>query len=648
VRTGAEPRPLDHIPGVVIAVIAGLHKAIMMGAAGNDDYQHLTYARQLLAGDLPLRDFWDISTTLQEAVSAVSQVVFGYRLLSEAIVVGIATAIAVFLVFRVIRTMTGSAWVAVVCASLFIVAIPRTYAYPKWLVYAISASLWWSYVWWPSARKAVIGGVSVAAAFYWRHDHGVLVAIGVALSMAAAHGWTREAMRRTAIAASIALLAVLPYLLFVMTALGPVGFAALDVATFSDENVRSRSYLYWPLQSVADYIGTKPAEWYAPEIIIRWEAGLSSEARATTLQKYGLTHTADEGQDLERVRLSERSLDLLHALVDDPQISDTSRMDRASGTFSRAQWPLLNRALFKTRLLRLTLLPGIDRPFEAGMVAAVIVHAIPLLAVLLIVLPISRRLPPAVSPRVLLLFALFTVIVNVALVREPYSLRSTEVLVLPTILLGVMLATLLRPPLSALSKWPAWIVSAGVLLLTFKSVAVAGEFETRVRWLTGEGQSARAYATWRQLATNLVASPPSRLRGGDEELPTARLAEYVRQCVAPRDRLLVLWYAPEIYYESDRLMAGRHLYFFSSFADVESEQRLEMAKVMRYRPPVVMTNSAETPAAGRAFPGLVSYVERNYTTGASFEVEGARYSILVRRDLPPSMPDKTTGWPCYR
>jgi len=196
VRTGAEPRPLDHIPGVVIAVIAGLHKAIMMGAAGNDDYQHLTYARQLLAGDLPLRDFWDISTTLQEAVSAVSQVVFGYRLLSEAIVVGIATAIAVFLVFRVIRTMTGSAWVAVVCASLFIVAIPRTYAYPKWLVYAISASLWWSYVWWPSARKAVIGGVSVAAAFYWRHDHGVLVAIGVALSMAAAHGWTREAMRR--------------------------------------------------------------------------------------------------------------------------------------------------------------------------------------------------------------------------------------------------------------------------------------------------------------------------------------------------------------------------------------------------------------------------------------------------------------------
>src|SRR5262245_26524004 len=110
-----EPHPRDNWPGIAIALVAGLQKAILMGAAGNDDYQHLTYARQLMAGDLPLRDFWDLSTTLQEVLSAVSQALFGYRLLSEAIIVGIATAIAVFLVFRVIRTLTGSAWIAVVC-----------------------------------------------------------------------------------------------------------------------------------------------------------------------------------------------------------------------------------------------------------------------------------------------------------------------------------------------------------------------------------------------------------------------------------------------------------------------------------------------------------------------------------------------------
>jgi hypothetical protein len=629
-----------------MAVIAGLHKAILMGAAGNDDYQHLTYARQMLAGDLPLRDFWDISTTLQETVSAVAQVVFGYRLLSEAIVVGIAIAVAVFLVFRVVRTLTGSTWISILCASLFIVAIPRTYAYPKWLVYAMAASLWWSYVWWPSARKAVMAGASVAAAFYWRHDHGLLVAIGVALSMAAAHGWTRDAVRRTAIAASVALLAVLPYLIFGFAVLGPTGVAQLDVASFTDENARTRSYLHWPLQSVADYIGIKPAEWYAPEIIIRWRAAASPEDRAATRQKFGLRHTADEGQDLERVRLSERSLDQLHALVDDPQVADTSRMDRASATFSRAQWPLLDRALFKVSLLRVKLFPGIDRSFEAGMAAAVIMHALPLLAVLLIVLPIGRRLPPAAPPRVLLLFALFTVIVNIGLVREPYSLRSTEALVLPAIVLAVMLATVLRQPLPAAAKWPVWIVTATLLLLTVKSLAVAGEFETRVQWLTGEGQTAKAEATWQRLAANLMASPPSRIRE-DADLPTARLAEYVRRCVAPHDRVLVLWYAPEIYFEADRLMAGRHVYFYRDLVKVESEQRREVEKVMRSRPPVVLTNSADA-AAGKTFPGLVNYVDRNYTPGAAFEADGDRYSILIRRDLPPPAVDKTTGWPCYR
>ena len=90
---------LENLPGIAIALVAGLHKAILLGSAGNDDYQHLAYARQILAGDLPLRDFWDISTTLQDVLSAASQLVFGHRLLAEAIIVGLATATAVFRCF---------------------------------------------------------------------------------------------------------------------------------------------------------------------------------------------------------------------------------------------------------------------------------------------------------------------------------------------------------------------------------------------------------------------------------------------------------------------------------------------------------------------------------------------------------------------
>ena len=642
-----EPHPRDHLPGVAIAIVAGLHKAVLMATAGNDDYQHLTYARQLLAGDLPLRDFWDLSTTLQDVVSAISQLVFGHRLLTEAIVVGLATGVAVFLTFRLVRTLTGSALVAVVCASLFVVAIPRTYAYPKWLVYSTAASLWWSYVWWPSTRQAVVAGASVAAAFYWRHDHGVLVAIGVALGMVAAHGWTRQTARRTLIAGGVAFVATLPYLLFAAVVLGPVSFVQTELAALEDEQGRTHADLRWPLRSGADFIGGKPQEWYAPEIIIRWKEGLPPEARTAALEKYGLTPTADEGTNLQRVRLSERSLGLLRALIDDPQIEDTGRMERGSASFTRAQWPMLDRARFNVPALRTKLLPGIDGSFEAGMAAAMMAYAMPLLALLLLIPALRLQLPPAVTPRALLLFIVFAEILNVGLLREPYNQRVAEVLVLPVVLLAVFLTVLLRSSLPALARWPARIAAVAVMVLTIKSLAVAGEFGTRVRWLTGEGQMSRARETWSQIAARLESSPPARLEAGQAELATARLAEYVRRCVAPTDRLLVLWYAPEIYYESDRLMAGRHLYFFPTFAGVEEEQRRELEKVRRFRPPVILTDSASSIAARKAFPALVRYIDANYVTGAEFGGDGDRYSILIRRDSPPRTVDRTTGWPCY-
>src|SRR5687767_6588708 len=642
-----EPHPRDQLPGVAIAIVAGLHKAVLMATASNDDYQHLTYARQLLAGDLPLRDFWDISTTLQEVLSAVFQLVFGHRLLAEAIIVGLATAASVYVTFRLVRTLTGSAFIAVVCASLFIVATPRTYAYPKWLVYSTAAALWWSYVWWPSTRKAVVAGASVAAAFYWRHDHGVLVAIGVALGMVAAHGWTRDAARRTMVAGSVAFLAAFPYLLFGAVVLGPVSFVHAEVATFTDEQGRAHADLRWPLRSRADFIGIKPQERYAPEIIIRWKADLPPEARAAALEKYGLTPTADEGTNLQRVRLSERSLGLLRALVDDPQIEDTGRMERGSGSFTRAQWPLLDRALFHVSVLRLKLLPGIDGSFEAGMAAAMMAHAMPLLALLLLIPALRRRLPPAVTPRPLLLFIAFTGILNIGLLREPYNQRVADVLVLPVVLLAVFLSVLLRSSWPAPARWPARIAAVAVMVLTIKSLAVAGEFGTRVRWLTGEGQMTRARETWSKIAARLESSPPSRLEAGQAELATARLSEYVRRCVAPGDRILVLWYAPEIYYESDRLMAGRHLYFFPTFAGVEEEQRRELEKVMRFKPPLILTDSASSLVARKAFPTLVRYIDGNYVTGADFGGEGNQYHILIRRDSPPPARDTVTSWPCY-
>ena len=94
-------------------------------------------------------------------------------------------------------------------------------------------------------------------------------------------------------------------------------------------------------------------------------------------------------------------------------------------------------------------------------------------------------------------------------------------------------------------------------------------------------------------------------------------------------------------------MAGRHLYFFLTLAAVQGEQQRELQKVMRSRPPIVLTNSADAVAAGTAFPALLRYVESNYVTAAAFDGDGAQYRILIQRDSTPPATDAVTGWPCY-
>jgi hypothetical protein len=207
---------------------------------------------------------------------------------------------------------------------------------------------------------------------------------------------------------------------------------------------------------------------------------------------------------------------------------------------------------------------------------------------------------------------------------------------------------LLRPTTSSLVRWPLRVSAAGVLLLAVKSLAVAGDFGDRAAWLVGDGQSmARARGAWNEVAARLGASPPAEFWAGDTGPVSMRFAKYLRRCTASSDRLLVLWFAPEIYYNADRLMAGRHLYYFTAFRDVEDEQRRELDKVVRSAPPIVLANGANYDAAIDAFPALMRYIGSTYTTAAAFAEDGDRYTLLIRRDSPSPHTDPVTGWPCY-
>jgi len=157
-----------------------------------------------------------------------------------------------------------------------------------------------------------------------------------------------------------------------------------------------------------------------------------------------------------------------------------------------------------------------------------------------------------------------------------------------------------------------------------------------------------ARIAWAEVFAELTASPPLRYYLDRAAEPSLRLAAYVRECVPSSDRLLVLWFSPEIYYHSDRLMAQRHLVFVPEWAALVHEQRMTLEKVRRFSPPVALARRSALDTQARAtFPRMVEYVEREYRLAGTVTESGEEYLIFARRDRVPLRTFAEEGWPCY-
>lgn len=180
---------------IVLAVATGLFYAIGLSEPPNDNFIHMVMAREVLAGDLPIRDFFDMGMTLMYGLSALAEAVVGYRLLAEALVVGVMAGASAYLVYRVVWLLTASGTAAALSSVLLALAGVRGYSYPKLIVYAGAAALWWGYVSNPTAARVAAFGAWVAAAFYWRPDHTWLPAWS-------SRSWPPTASRRSVSAGS--------------------------------------------------------------------------------------------------------------------------------------------------------------------------------------------------------------------------------------------------------------------------------------------------------------------------------------------------------------------------------------------------------------------------------------------------------------
>ena len=203
-----------------MAVAAAVWHILLMSGAANDNFMHMTMAQQWLAGDWPVRDFFDNGRLLQYSLSALAQLSIGDRLLGEALVVGAFWAISAYVVFVLVRQLTGSLPAAVLASLLLIVAGARGYSYPKGVVYAVAAVLWWAYVRRPRVDTMVVFGAWVAVAYYWRPDHGVYTAFALVLAAIAAHGVRPETVMRVAVGGATTLALVAPFWIFIHSTVG--------------------------------------------------------------------------------------------------------------------------------------------------------------------------------------------------------------------------------------------------------------------------------------------------------------------------------------------------------------------------------------------------------------------------------------------
>jgi len=228
---------------IAFVVAAGFRFLCLRNGFPNDHFMHLAGAQQMLRGDWPTRDFVDPGLPLMFALSAAAERVLGSTLFAEGVLVAVAFGAGAAFTVAAVARLTGSALLGLLAAAFEVAVFPRTYGYPKVLIYAAALWLFGRYAARPSPawRWAIV--LLVAAAFLFRHDHGLFVFAGglIAVVLSPVDG---ASFRRGWMFAAACFVVLLPYLLFVQVETGL--WAYLQTGIEFSQREASREGHVWP------------------------------------------------------------------------------------------------------------------------------------------------------------------------------------------------------------------------------------------------------------------------------------------------------------------------------------------------------------------------------------------------------------------
>lgn len=618
--------------GVAVFAAAFLYRLPDATALINDHFMHVVFGRQLLWGRLPVRDAVSLGMPLQTGLSAAAEWLVGYRLLSEGLVIGTAFAAAAVLTFIVIRRATGSLTIAVAGALLEVAIAPRTYSYPKVLVYAAGILLLWRYVDRPSSRRVVEVGTATALAFYLRHDHGLYLGLVAVAVIAMRHGRSvRAAGQQVAVLAATCVLLVVPFFAYV-EAYGSVPDYVTDLRQFSAREHSSNPFVWpsWPLRSADGIARWTSAEDRAVPISIRWSPAAPDASRREAAARYQIQVPETAPVESGRFALYDTSTANGRALMNDPAIEDTAGIDRLTGAVYVPGW-----YVGPVRVLR-----DLDTAPASAALLFFVFLLLPAVGIIVLALYRGPAGPLGQWEHIkIAAVVLVSILTFAGFVRQAIDARIGDAVVAPVVL-GAWLAAkwLAGARSSPRSRAVRGAVLAAMLLVVTRSIVVAGGVEARF------ARSEPLAVTWRQLAT----SPPFDAWPAQGSAKY-RIARYVRDCTGPREPLLVLWGGPELYYYADRPFAGRIGLYMEGYYRSDANQRGNAAALERDRPPVVVSEPGRELKELATHPSALAFLARYYRPlGDLTANDGSVLRVFGRRDRPSTSTHPDVGWPCYR
>jgi len=246
-RRGVTAGSVEAITVVFVFVATAAWRFLTFTGFTNDHYAHLALAQQMLLGDRPIRDFSDPGWPLTYLLTAAGWLLAGDAMATEWSITTVGFALGAACTVAVANRLSGSLTIALLVTVFEVLIFPRSYSYPKMLVYGVAAWVMLGLARRPSRPRIVFTAFTIAIAFLFRHDHGLFIGSAAALCLALvsrADGW-RVAFRRVAALTAVTALFLLPWTLFVAMNGGLIAYfeAGID---YSRGEAAATALTAWP------------------------------------------------------------------------------------------------------------------------------------------------------------------------------------------------------------------------------------------------------------------------------------------------------------------------------------------------------------------------------------------------------------------